>query len=386
MSVNTFRFQVNKIKHKARLGVLKTSHGSVQTPVFMPVGTAATVKALTSQDILDLEFQILLANTYHLGLRPGGHHLVAAGGVHQFMQWPRVVLTDSGGFQAFSLGKQRSDLKLAQVSENGVSFQSHLDGSIQLLSPERSIELQRQIGADIIMAFDDMTPDTADQSIAEDTVMRTTRWAARSAAYWQAQTKTSHFGRYQALFGIVQGGLSPEFRRKSAQDLTAMGFDGLALGGETIGYNMAVTGQVLDWVIDILPPELPRYAMGAGREPVDLVELVLAGYDMFDCVGPTRLARNGVLFAGGVEIVDGLPRYASTWHRHRIRIGRAEFKNKHQLFMADSNSPLTEMGYSYAYLHHLYMAKELTYYRLATLHNLWMMAQTIDQLRDWIAS
>lgn len=383
---------------------MTTPHGQVETPVFMPVGTQATVKALDWRDLEQLQAQIVLGNTYHLYLRPGEQLVAAQGGLHAFSGWEGPILTDSGGFQAFSLAKQmesesansqkssknrskatKKGQSLAKVTEEGVHFSSHLDGSKHFFSPERSIEIQRQLGADIIMAFDECTPDQAELDYARDALERTHRWAEASRNYWQAHDRLSQHGQYQALFGIVQGALYPELRRESAQQLVVLDFDGYAVGGETVGYNMPGTVQVLDWVEPLLPADKPRYAMGVGRDPQNLVDMVLAGVDMFDCVAPTRLARNGALYVGQLEFKSGQdPVFRSDYSRGRLSIGRRDFATDRQPIQTDCDCYTCRSGYSRAYLHHLYRTQELTYYRLASIHNVRTMVRIGEQLRAWI--
>lgn len=385
--MSEFRFSLLAQKGAARAGLLTTPHGVVKTPIFMPVGTLATVKALDTGDIADLEAQIILANTYHLYLRPGMKTLLAAGGVHKFMGWDKPMLTDSGGFQVFSLGagmKETAAKQLAKISEGGVSFRSHLDGSTHFFTPEKAIELQRQIGADIIMAFDECTPGQSDFAAASDSVARTKRWAERCVKYWQDHQKTSHHGKYQALFGIVQGGVHPELRRLATRELLAMGFDGIAFGGESIGYDMATTKQVISWVEEELPAGMPRYAMGVGRDPQDIVAAALAGYDMFDCVSPTRLARNGALYSGELVEQRGSVEFISEFPKGRLQIGTQQFSYDQKVVQPGCDCATCKAGYTRSYLHHLYKTKELSYYRLASIHNLRTFLRIAEQVREFI--
>ncbi len=384
-----FTFKLEKIKGQARAGSLTTPHGEVKTPIFMPVGTQATVKALDSQDIAATEAQIILANTYHLYLRPGMERLEKLGGVHEFMGWDQPMLTDSGGFQVFSLGKQLEQggrSSRVKISEEQVEFVSHLDGSQHVFSPEKAIEIQQQIGADIIMALDECVGDDESPEYMLQAVERTSRWAERCVAAWEQSRRLSVYGRYQALFGIIQGGLYRDLREKAAEFITSLPVDGVALGGETIGYDMEGTVQVMGWLEPLLPANKPRYAMGLGRDPQDLVEAVLAGFDMFDCVGPTRLARNGALYHGELKIENDQPKFVSQYPNGRLNIGKTEFATDKQPLQLGCDCHTCSNNYTRAYLHHLYKTKELAYYRLASIHNLRMMIRLSGELRQYVLS
>lgn len=383
---NSFSFKLEKTKGKARAGRFNTPHGSVQTPVFMPVGTQATVKALDSADIESTQSQIILANTYHLFLRPGLQTLEKSGGVHKFMNWHKPILTDSGGFQVFSLGEQMEGESLVKITEEGATFKSHLDGSTQFLSPEKAIEAQQFIGADIIMSFDEALSDKLPEEKARVSVERTHRWAERGLQYWETFNRLSKYGNYQALFGIIQGGLFRNLREESTKFITNLDFDGIAVGGETIGYNMAGTVEVMSWIESELPQNKPRYAMGLGRDPQDIIDATLAGFDMFDCVGPTRLARNGALYSGEVQIIDETPKFASQFAKGRLNIGKAEYAQDFSPIDANCDCYTCINKYSRAYLHHLYRTTELSYYRLASIHNIRMMEKISEALRTWILS
>jgi queuine tRNA-ribosyltransferase len=384
----TFSFTLEKNKAKARAGSFTTPHGTVQTPIFMPVGTVGSVKSLDAQDVEQLGAQIILGNTYHLYLRPGTDRLTQLGGLHQFMKWDKPILTDSGGFQVFSLSKT------SKITETGVEFKSHLDGSKHFFTPEKSMQIQREIGADIIMAFDECTPDAATEQYARAALDRTHSWAKQCKVDWDKSNRLSHYGDYQALFGIVQGGLHRSLREESTQFMVDQGFDGYAVGGETIGYNRAGTSEVMDWIEPMLPKDAPRYAMGAGLYPEDVVQAVLLGFDMFDCVGPTRLARNGALFNGRLEVGQknisaaniAPPKFISEFPKGRISIGRREFATDKQVLQSDCDCHTCVQGYTRAYLHHLYRTKELSFYRLASIHNLRVMVRLTEQLRSWILS
>jgi queuine tRNA-ribosyltransferase len=335
-------FRVEARAGRARAGVLETAHGPVETPVFMPVGTQATVKALSSADLARLGPRIILGNTYHLALRPGAERIAALGGLHKFMAWPGALLTDSGGYQVFSLRDR------AKIDDEGVTFRSHIDGSEQRLTPERAMEIQKLLGSDVAMAFDHCPPSDAPRASIEDAMVRTTAWAARCVEAPRAEG--------QLRFGIVQGGVHLDLRRRHLGELTALpglsSFDGYALGGLGVGEAPAVMYDVIAAVAPEMPEDKPRYLMGVGT-PKDIWTSIGAGIDMFDCVMPTRNARNGQLFtrAGRVNVANA---------RHR-----------------DDPAPVEEgcpceccSTYSRAYLSHLYRAEELLFYRLATAHNL----------------
>jgi queuine tRNA-ribosyltransferase len=337
---------------RARRGRLFTRRGAVETPVFMPVGTQGTVKAILPEALKEIGTQIILANTYHLFLRPGHELIRRLGGLHSFMHWDRPILTDSGGFQVFSLGDLR------RITEEGVRFQSHLDGSSHVLTPEGSIAVQEALGADIIMAFDECIPYPATRDYVAVSTDRSTRWARRC--------KQAHGGG-GGLFGIVQGGMYPDLRRKSIDDLVGTGFDGYAVGGLSVGEETALMYDVLDWCLPQLPADRPRYVMGVGT-PENLVEAVSRGADMFDCVMPTRNARNGVLFTSFGKISIKQSRYA------------------------DDALPIDpECGcyvcrhFSRAYLRHLYMSREILASVLNTQHNLYYYLDLMDKMRSAIA-
>lgn len=417
-----FRFQLQRTTLNGRVGQMTTTHGVVRTPIFMPVGTQATVKALDTQDLERLNAEIILANTYHLYLRPGMEVLQSQGGVHQFMGWSRPLLTDSGGFQVFSLGKQLEHKKLAaraaavtaaatighpgppsrrsapptphggppapfsRISDDGVEFTSHLDGAKHFFSPERAIQIQRQIGADIIMAFDECTPDSANLSQAADALARTQRWAQECVRVWEAHQRRSVYDTYQALFGIIQGAQHRELRRAAAAAITGLSFDGIAVGGETIGYNMPMTVEIMSWLQDLLPADKPRYAMGLGRDPQNLIDAVRAGFDMFDCVAPTRLARNGALYSGELDWQAGQLVFRSDSPKGRLQIGNQVYRQDSRPIQPGCDCATCVAGYSRAYLNHLYRADELTYFRLASIHNVRLMVRLSQQIRQAILS
>ena len=345
-------FEVVARSGRARAGVLQTPHGRVETPVFMPVGTAGAVKAVLQRDLVELGAALLLANTYHLMLRPGDRLVRDLGGLHGFTGWMGPFLTDSGGYQVFSLAELR------RISDEGVRFQSHLDGSSHLLSPERSMEVQMNLGADIAMAMDECPASTAPREEIAAATERTTRWAERS--------QKAHTRRDQWLFGIVQGGLSPELRERSARELVAMDFPGYAIGGLAVGEEKPVRENVLDVVEPLLPPTKPRYLMGVGT-PEDILEAVARGVDMFDCVLPTRNARNGQLFT----------------RQGRLSIRNARFADDPRPI--DAACPcLACRSVSRAYLRHLHKAGEIVAATLLTIHNLAFYLDTLRLIRQSI--
>jgi queuine tRNA-ribosyltransferase len=331
-------FEVVASCGQGRAGLLRTAHGLVETPVFMPVGTQATVKSLSSGDLEALDAKIILGNTYHLAMRPGHELIRGFGGLHGFMAWPRAILTDSGGFQVFSQAGRRS------IDEDGVTFQSHVDGSLQRLTPESAMAIQVALGSDIAMAFDECPASDAAPEVVRKAMERTTRWAARCAE------APPHPG--QLRFGIVQGGTDVELRRLHLAEIAALPFDGLALGGLSVGEPPEVMHEVVGQVAPLMPSSRPRYLMGVGR-PQDLLAGIAAGIDMFDCVMPTRNARNGHLF-----VTDGHLNIANSRHQHDP--GPVD----------ESCSCEACRRYSRGYLAHLFRSKEILYYRLATIHNL----------------
>jgi queuine tRNA-ribosyltransferase len=352
--MHEFKITAKDTQTSARTGVLKLSHGEVQTPSYMPVGTQASVKALSPEDVLACGSEILLANTYHLMLRPGAGLIEKAGGLHSFMHWDKPILTDSGGFQVFSL----ADLR--QITEEGVRFQSHLDGSQWQMTPESATALQHQIGADIIMAFDECIPYPSSEEYVDQSVERTTRWAERCLeTHRKANRKDS-----QSLYGIVQGSNFPDLREKSAKQLLALDFPGYAIGGVSVGEPKEVIYGVVEKTAPYLPQEKPRYLMGVGT-PEDLWECVERGMDLFDCVMPTRIARNGTALT---------------------RKGRVILKNAQYAEDFSSLDPQCSCEccrfYSKAYLRHLFQAEELLVLRLVSLHNLQFMTDVTKMIRE----
>jgi len=340
---------------RARRGRLHLTHGIVETPVFMPVGTQATVKGMTTEQLQSLSVQILLCNSYHLMLRPGQETVKKLGGLHGFMKWDRPILTDSGGYQVFSLNRFR------KVSEDGVTFQSHLDGTTYALTPENSMDLQVALGADIIMPLDDCLAYPATPELAAQSMRRSMDWAGRCSKRFQELDPPS-----QSLFGIVQGGVHAELRRESAERLIEIGFPGYAIGGLAVGEPNREMYDVIEQLEPHLPEDRPRYLMGVGT-PDDLVECVARGVDMFDCVMPTRHARNGWLFT-----TDG-----------HIVIKHAEYKEDDRPIDEACGCPVC-VRHSRAYLRHLFMAGEILASVLNTVHNLYFYLDTMDRIRQFI--
>jgi queuine tRNA-ribosyltransferase len=358
-------FKVEARDGAARLGRINTPHGEIETPVFMPVGTAGSVKGVPQHILEELGVQILLGNTYHLYLRPGHEVVRSLGGLHKFMSWDRSILTDSGGFQVFSLSELRN------VDENGVSFRSHLDGSSHLFTPERSMEIQIALGADIIMAFDECTEHPADRQRAQASMEMTLRWSERSKRYFEEHKHEvpwadSHSSHSQSLFGIVQGGMYKDLRRESSERTIAIGFPGYAIGGLSVGESRDLTGEMIAETLPNLPEDKPRYVMGVGY-PEEIVEYAAMGVDMMDCVLPTRAARHGLLFTSE---------------------GRLNIKNAR--FIQDQSPPDPNCScrvcsrYARAYLRHLYVAGEPLAAVLNTIHNLAYYLDTIRSVRHAI--
>ncbi|MBN2260818.1 MAG: tRNA guanosine(34) transglycosylase Tgt [Clostridiales bacterium] len=351
----SFKFEVIKEdKHTgARVGKLYTPHGVINTPIFMPVGTKATVKAMSPEELKDINSEIILSNTYHLEMRPGSELIKKAGGLHKFMNWDRPILTDSGGFQVFSLGDLR------KITEAGVHFQSHIDGSKHFISPEDAVKIQTNLGSDIMMAFDECPPYPAEYDYVKNSLERTTRWAERC--------KTEHKNtEKQALFGIVQGGVFKDLREQSARELIDLDFPGYAIGGLSVGEPKNLMYEVLDYTTPLLPKNKPRYLMGVGS-PDALLEGTIRGVDMFDCVLPTRIARNGTAMTSA---------------------GQVSIKNAKYF---EDFTPLDEncecytcKNYTKAYLRHLYKSNEILSARLFSYHNLHFLLKLMKDIRESI--
>jgi queuine tRNA-ribosyltransferase len=349
--VTSFRFEIEGRDGRARAGRLHTAHGTVETPLFAPVGTQATVKAVTPEQLESIGARLILANTYHLHLRPGADVVERLGGLHRFMGWPRPILTDSGGYQVFSLANQR------EIDSDGVTFRSHLDGSIHRFTPEFVIETQERLGADIVMAFDECPPPT-DRRVNEQAVERTHAWAERCL---RAKRRDD-----QTLFGILQGGIFEDLRLRSAEFVSSLGFPGIAVGGLSVGESKAEMLAVLDAVEPALPVERPRYLMGVGS-PDDFVEAVVRGVDMMDCVLPTRMARN----------------HAALTRRGRLPLRNAPYALDERPIDPDCGCP-TCRQFSRAYLRHLIVAGEILAATLISIHNLSALIRLAADLRGAI--
>ena len=349
-----FSFELLKIETntKARLGLITTGHGTIETPVFMPVGTQAAVKTLTPEELKENDTSIILSNTYHLFLRPGNKLIKNMGGLHKFMNWNGPILTDSGGFQVFSLNK------LAKIKEEGVYFNSHINGSKCFLSPEISMEIQQDLGADIVMVFDEPVPYPSSYEYAKNSNEMNSRWAERC--------KKRHSEENQALFGIIQGAMFKDLRKQSVENIVEIGFDGYAIGGLSVGEPKDLMLELVDYTAPLLPEEKPRYIMGVGT-PTDIIKGILSGIDMFDCVLPTRNARNGTLFTSEGKVIIKNSKYT------------------------DDESPpdpiclcYTCRHYSRAYLRHLFVAQEILSSRLNTIHNVYFYNNLMKRIREEI--
>ncbi len=337
----------------ARLGIVHTPHGSFETPVFMPVGTAATVKGMTPRDLKEIGANIILSNTYHLYLRPSDELVARAGGLHKFMNWDRSILTDSGGFQVFSLNALR------KITEEGVAFRSHIDGSSHMFTPEKVMSIEKNLGADIIMAFDECAPYPAERSYIDDSLLRTTRWLERCICSHKRSND-------QALFGIIQGGMYKDLRIKSAKQITSFDLPGYAIGGLSVGEPADLMYEMLEYVTPLMPFDRPRYLMGVGT-PDYLIEGSIRGIDMFDCVLPTRIARNGTVMT----------------NKGRVIVRDAKY--------ADDFTPLDEecdcytcKNFTKAYIRHLFKNDEILALNLATLHNLKFLLDLMAKIRQSI--
>ena len=391
-------FSLDRQEGQARLGRIHTAHGSIETPAFVAVGTQATVKALSPEELRGIGTQVMFSNTYHLYLRPGSEVVAAAGGLQKFMNWQGPVMTDSGGFQVFSLGagidhgvgkianifpgeeggvlqgerkaRAKDMTSLVKVSEEGVRFKSHIDGSLHFFTPETSIEVQRQLGADMILAFDECTSPLHDEAYTKRSADRTHRWAERSLAYFR-DSKPRH-GYPQALYGIVQGGAFEKLRRESAQVIGSMDFDGIAIGGN-LGKTKAEMHQVIEWTVEHLPDNKARHLLGIG-DVADIFEGVERGCDTFDCVSPTRNARNGGLLKRFDD--DGSP-----LNKFRMNIKNARYQKDQRPIDPDCDC-YTCQNYSRSYIRHLFKANESFALRLTSIHNLRFMARMMGEIRE----
>jgi queuine tRNA-ribosyltransferase len=353
-------FQIDKTDGKARACTIQTAHSTVQTPVFMPVGTVGAVKALDATDLQTfIKPEIILANTYHMYIRPGDDVVATMGKLHGFTKFPKSFLTDSGGFQAFSLSDN------VKIDEGGITFRSHLDGSKHYFTPTKVIDIQHNLGSDIMMILDDLVALPATQERIAASIDRTTRWAEESIAYFRAKQKEG-IGVDQNIFAIIQGGTDKAFREKSAKELCALDYDGFAIGGLSVGEANQDMYDTVEWTTQFMPEEKPRYLMGVGT-PEDLVENVYRGIDMFDCVMPTRNARNGTLFTSF----------------GKVNIKKACYTTDPEPIDPECNCMVCQT-YSRSYLRHLFRSREITYFRLATIHNLYYYLHLMKQMREAI--
>ncbi|MQF64573.1 tRNA guanosine(34) transglycosylase Tgt [SAR202 cluster bacterium AC-409-J13_OGT_754m] len=353
MSSSKFGFKLIKLDGKARQGIMQTRHGAVLTPAFMPVATQGSVKSLSPTELTEVGAHIILSNAYHLYLRPGIDLIEDIGGLHNFMNWKGPILTDSGGYQVFSLGS------LIDLNDEGVTFRSHIDGTRHLFTPENSISYQERLGVDIAMCLDQLVASNKGKELVKNAMQRTHKWAERC--------KTAHSSSQQALFGIVQGGVSKTLREQSAQFITNLEFDGYAIGGLAVGETKSDMYKIIDYMDNLLPRTTPRYLMGVGS-PEDIVHSVMRGVDLFDCVLPTRVARNGALFTqtGRVDIMA--PKY-KRWFKP----------------LEEDCVCYTCQNFTVAYIHHLFKSRELLAPRLATIHNLKFIMGLMKNIRSHIA-
>ena len=355
----TFEIQQTDLKSKARAGRITTDHGVIETPIFMPVGTVASVKAVHQHELKDdIKAQIILGNTYHLYLRPGIDTLEKAGGLHKFNGWDKPILTDSGGYQVFSLSENR------KLKEEGATFRSHIDGSKHLFTPENVVDIQRIIGADIIMAFDECTPGTADYMYAKKSMEMTHRWLERGLKRFDNTDPI--YGHSQSFFPIVQGCIYPDLRRQSAEFIASQNREGNAIGGLAVGEPIEVMYEMIEHVNEILPVEKPRYLMGVGT-PQNILEGIERGVDMFDCVMPTRNGRNGMLFSS-----QGI-----------MNIKNERWKNDFSP-LDENGTSYVDFAYSKAYLRHLFISKELLAMQIASIHNLAFYLWLVTEARKHI--
>jgi queuine tRNA-ribosyltransferase len=353
-------FHIDSQDGKARSGTIKTAHSTIRTPVFMPVGTVGAVKALDATDLETfIKPDIILGNTYHLYLRPGDEVINKMGKLHGFTKFKKSFLTDSGGFQAFSLSDN------VKIDENGITFRSHIDGSSHYFTPKKVLDIQYNLGSDIMMILDDLVALPATQERIKSSIERTTRWAEESIEYHRANQKQG-IGLTQNIFAIIQGGTDKAFREKSAKELCALDYDGFAIGGLSVGEANQEMYDTVEWTTQFMPEDKPRYLMGVGT-PEDLVENVARGVDMFDCVMPTRNARNGTLFTS----------YG------KVNIKAARFKEDNEPLDPECKCMVCKT-YSKAYLCHLYRAREITYFRLGTIHNLYYYLNLMKEMRHAI--
>ena len=364
----------------ARSTQVTTPHGEFSTPCFMPVGTRAVVNHMTVEDLSAAGSQIILGgNTYHMLCRPGMDILKQQGGMHRFMNWQGPMLTDSGGFQVFSLSRNG---KLCKIKEDGAHFKHPQTGEKMLLNAVSSIQAQKVIGADIIMAFDQCTPEAGGREAATAALERTHRWLGESINEHQKNTQSA-YGYEQALFGIIQGGSFPDLREQSAKFIVDANLDGIGIGGEAIGFDMAKTAEIADWLRPMLPENKVRYTMGVGLKPQDLIDVVARGIDIFDCVAPTRNARHGSLYYGHTVLTDDWVRFDPLNEKGKIAIKKAEYANDERPVLKNCGC-YTCQHYSRSYLHYLYKENMSVYYQLASIHNIHVMHDTCAKMRQAI--
>jgi len=384
--MNDFSYKVikNDKKTKARVGKITTAHGVIETPQFVPVGTKASVRSLAPEDLKNLNIQLLFGNTYHLHLQPGEDIIKDFGGLAKFMNRNGPTITDSGGFQVFSLAKIKSSVKfmedlqddeseeaLVKITDDGVEFRSHIDGSKHMFTPEKSIEIQKKLGADLILAFDECAPHPSTQEYTREAMERTHGWAVRSL---EASKQKKYHPWQQALYGIVQGGIYKDLREESAKFISKLPFDGIAIGGVSVGESKKEMVDVLDWTIPFLPDEKPRHLLGIG-EVDDIFAAVEHGIDTFDCVIPTRFGRYGIIFSGAPE--------GNMKNKFRVDIKKSAF--------AKDKGPLCKncecyvcRNFSRGYINHLFKANELSAYRLASYHNVYFLINLVNKIRQSI--
>ena len=367
-----FKILKQSKKSLARRGEIQINKIKIATPVFMPCATSGAVKGISFEELKAIGYNLILSNTYHLYLRPGEAQIKKLGGIQKFMNWDGGVLTDSGGYQVFSLGEYRNyktkkKEPLSTITKRGVWFRSHLDGSKHLFTPEKVIDIQKDLGSDIIMVLDECTEYPASKKIAEVSMQRTHEWAKKAIDYWKKVGDSS-----QAIFGIVQGSTFKDLREKSAKFISSLDFDGIAVGGVSVGEGKEHMYEVMKWVGPLLPKNKPHYLMGIG-EPEDIIEAVKWGFDMFDCVLPTRLGRHGTVWA------------TKNWQKFsKIDLRKSRYQTDKNPIMKDCQCPACSQGYSRAYISHLIKSNEMLGLRLASLHNLWVLNELMRRSREKI--
>lgn len=381
-NVKNFKFEIiaKDKKSRARVGRITTTHGIINTPAFVPVGTKATVKGLTPQDLREAEVQILFGNTYHLHLRPGEDLIKDFGGLAKFMSWNGPTITDSGGFQVFSLGQvtmklteesEGTEVRLVNIKDEGVTFRSHIDGSKHLFTPEISIEIQKKLGADLILAFDECVPHPSTYEYTKEAMERTHKWAIRSL---EASKKKAYHSWQQALYGIIQGGVYQDLREESARFIANLDFDGIAIGGVSVGESKKEMRQAIDWSYPFLPENKPRHLLGIG-EIDDIFDVIERGMDTFDCVIPTRFGRYGIVF------VD--PPVGNLKNRFRIDLNKVTFAKDKNPIAQDCLCYVCKT-FTKGYIHHLFRAQELLAYRLTSYHNMFFINNLVKKIRETI--